>query len=462
MSRTPAAGDEQLAERRHHAERGRAEAARGRPGRRASRGRSRPSSAAISSIRWRVLATSSASPGGTPCRRRTRRAAGARSRRPRAGTRPGPAAGCPAPSPEFGLGAGGAAVVEVAQGGERLRDDVVAGLAGQGGDERDATGVVLVAWVVEPLGAAGPRAERPHRVLPSSAPARLRRTGDRARRAGDGVGPSAVRLASGTTSDPGSVCGADRRQPAGSAGVRRRLSGPGSPGGSASTGLPDPVTAAGARGPSRRASSPGASRCRPPPRGRDASDRPRRSTPRPATNSTIEVQTLSRRPEDVLVLDVVDAQRLDPAAAGGVGHHVERDHPAVAELRNRRSAQITKPNAPRSQMRLVEERRLEGGVLLVAGRAVARVDLQRPRQGRRPAEQLLVEPVAPAAHRLGDQDAGRQRVEDRRHPDALAPRADPDADGRRARSRPRCRGRRARRRARRSASCPRRSRGRGR
>ena len=51
-----------------------------------------------------------------------------------------------------GLGAGGAAVLEVAQRGQRLVDDVVAGAAGQGGHEGDATGVVLVRRVVEPLG----------------------------------------------------------------------------------------------------------------------------------------------------------------------------------------------------------------------------------------------------------------------------------------------------------------------
>src|SRR5205814_4144903 len=78
---------------------------------------------------------------------------------------------------------------------------------------------------------------------------------------------------------------------------------------------------------------------------------------------------------------------------------------------------------------LVEEGRLEGGVLLVAGRPVDEVDLQRPRLRRRLAEELLVEPVAPAADRLSDQDAGRHRVEDRGHPDALGPRADPDTDG---------------------------------
>jgi hypothetical protein len=43
-------------------------------------------------------------------------------------------------------------VVEVAQGGQRLDDDVVARLAGQRGDERDAARVVLVLAVVQALG----------------------------------------------------------------------------------------------------------------------------------------------------------------------------------------------------------------------------------------------------------------------------------------------------------------------
>ena len=60
------------------------------------------------------------------------------------------------------LGAGRAAVLEVAQRGDRLGDDVVAGLAGQGGDERDTAGVVLVESVVEALG----RRERVHAAIP--------------------------------------------------------------------------------------------------------------------------------------------------------------------------------------------------------------------------------------------------------------------------------------------------------
>ena len=64
-----------------------------------------------------------------------------------------------------GLGAGGAAVVEVAQRGAGLGHDVVAGLARQRRDEGDTAGVVLVARVVEALG--GWERVR-HGILPSS------------------------------------------------------------------------------------------------------------------------------------------------------------------------------------------------------------------------------------------------------------------------------------------------------
>ncbi len=51
-----------------------------------------------------------------------------------------------------GLGARRTPVLEVAQRGQGLRHDVVAGLPGQGGHEGDAARVVLVPRVVEPLG----------------------------------------------------------------------------------------------------------------------------------------------------------------------------------------------------------------------------------------------------------------------------------------------------------------------
>ena len=55
----------------------------------------------------------------------------------------------PAPSPRAGVGALGAAVLEVAERGQRAHDRLVAGDAVEAGDERDATGVVLVGRVVE-------------------------------------------------------------------------------------------------------------------------------------------------------------------------------------------------------------------------------------------------------------------------------------------------------------------------
>ena len=60
-----------------------------------------------------------------------------------------------------GLGAGGAAVLEVAQYGERLLDQRMAGLAGEGGHEADAAGVVLVAGVVHTLRGRASIHERP-------------------------------------------------------------------------------------------------------------------------------------------------------------------------------------------------------------------------------------------------------------------------------------------------------------
>ena len=186
------AGHEELAERRHHAAGGRAERRRGRPARRASRGRSgpprrrAPRSGAGS---WRPPRRR---PAGTPCRRRTRAAPGSSKSTTARRNASGTCSRMPAPSPEFDLGAGGAAVVEVAQGGQRLGHDVVAGHAGEGRDERHATRVVLVAGVVEPLGGrASMQAVRlgAHRpVLPSSVPRPLRRAvvAGRARQGGRG------------------------------------------------------------------------------------------------------------------------------------------------------------------------------------------------------------------------------------------------------------------------------------
>ena len=69
----------------------------------------------------------------------------------------------PAPSPEFGSAAGGAAVVEVVQGGQRPGHDIVRELRRLSiGDEGDAAGVLLVRRVVEAgrLAGPGPRERR--------------------------------------------------------------------------------------------------------------------------------------------------------------------------------------------------------------------------------------------------------------------------------------------------------------
>lgn len=55
-----------------------------------------------------------------------------------------------------GLGAGGAAVFEVAQYGQRLLDQLMAGHTGQSGHEPDATGVVLVTGSYIPCWAGRP------------------------------------------------------------------------------------------------------------------------------------------------------------------------------------------------------------------------------------------------------------------------------------------------------------------
>ena len=68
----------------------------------------------------------------------------------------------PAPSPER-VGAGGAAVLEVAQGGQGVVDDVVAGGAAQRRHEGDATGVVLeLAAVQAGVGGLGGEARESH------------------------------------------------------------------------------------------------------------------------------------------------------------------------------------------------------------------------------------------------------------------------------------------------------------
>ena len=194
------------------------------------------------------------------------------------------------------------------------------------------------------------------------------------------------------------------------------------------------------------------------------------SRPRPRRPAQTEVRRGEREQHDrgphvepqaehVVDLDGVDAQHLDPAAA-------ERCRPSRrARTRGRGRAgaggRARRPrrSASRHQSELVEERRVERSRSPRSRRAGASGSISSA-HGRSVglAEQLLVEPVAPAPDRVGDQHARGERVEHRQQPDAAQPAADA-ARPRRARSRPRCRGRPARCTAPRPGCRPRRSRG---
>src|ERR1700744_4053325 len=76
---------------------------------------------------------------------------------------------------------------------------------------------------------------------------------------------------------------------------------------------------------------------------------------------------------------------------------------------------------------LVEEGRLEGGVVEVALGTVFRRDPQRPGEVRGAAEELLVEVVADPADRLGDEQGGGGAVHEVGDRDAR-PADAPDAD----------------------------------
>src|SRR6266566_8250809 len=116
----------------------------------------------------------------------------------------------------------------------------------------------------------------------------------------------------------------------------------------------------------------------------------------------------------------VDAQELLADPREGVADDVEREQT--------RRADAAAPSEPRERGgeqqvpdQLVEERRVEGRVLRVAGRAVCWADLESPRQGRGAAEQLLVEIVADAADRLCHKQSGSSRIEKGGNLGATAP-----------------------------------------
>src|SRR6266511_2374000 len=95
----------------------------------------------------------------------------------------------------------------------------------------------------------------------------------------------------------------------------------------------------------------------------------------------------------------VDAHVLEEEPAERVGRQVQREHLAFAQPE---PTLDPKHDAEQEEAveGLVEERRVEGRVLQIAGRAIGRRDLETPRQLGGPAEQLLIEVVAPAADRV--------------------------------------------------------------
>src|SRR2546430_1970975 len=133
------------------------------------------------------------------------------------------------------------------------------------------------------------------------------------------------------------------------------------------------------------------------------------------------------------VVRVVHPQRLDPEPADRVRHHVQRERPAPAEP----VPAVQPPDQPGdadAPKRLVEERgvvragKLHRLAVDGVGLAVRHVvHLQAPRQVRRLAVQLVVEPVAPPADRLGERKPRGQRVGHERQRDADLPAGDPRA-----------------------------------
>jgi hypothetical protein len=106
------------------------------------------------------------------------------------------------------------------------------------------------------------------------------------------------------------------------------------------------------------------------------------------------------KPKDVV--SGIDPQELLADATQGVAGDVEGEQPRCTN-----AAVLSEPHQDACEAevpdQLIEEGRVEGGKLLIPGRAVSRVDLERPRQVRRAAKELLVEVVADPPDRLGDE-----------------------------------------------------------
>src|SRR5690242_6847754 len=109
----------------------------------------------------------------------------------------------------------------------------------------------------------------------------------------------------------------------------------------------------------------------------------------------------------------VDAQQLFEEPAEAVPGDVEREQPRPPDTEAPVDEQQD-DDADDVPDELVQKRRVEGRVLDVAA-AVRLVDLQSPRQARRLAEQLLVEPVPPPADPLREQQARRDGVHEEAH-----------------------------------------------
>src|SRR5947207_2311597 len=115
------------------------------------------------------------------------------------------------------------------------------------------------------------------------------------------------------------------------------------------------------------------------------------------------------QPQPGKVMGRIDPQQLLEKAAKGVDRHVEREEGGRPEAE---AAIEQEQDADHQGVvdELVEESRVEGRVLRVAVHAVLGVDLDPPRQARRLAVELLVEPVPPPADALREQQSGRDGV----------------------------------------------------
>jgi hypothetical protein len=134
------------------------------------------------------------------------------------------------------------------------------------------------------------------------------------------------------------------------------------------------------------------------------------------------------------LLGSVDTQHLDPHTTKRVEENIQPEYPTMTQPEA--TVEVDEEEGRRDVPdHLVEERRVEQGAGLAGDPGVradlvrdGRVDLQAPRERGRRAEELLVEPVAEPPDRLGEQEAGCERVGERREADLLAAAADVGTD----------------------------------